>query len=350
MPKRATKRQRGTVLIAVLWGVFVLTAMAFALSTLVRSGTEELRARKEHLQAYYIARGAIYKTVPLLTAAPVTADAPFKPGQHSLAWQEEPVSVRVEIADENGKIDLNSARDAVLQKLFTNLGMDVVAARALGAAIGDWRDADNDTRLNGAEEMYYRSLPQPYRPANEDFRSVEELLLVRGVTPELFWGKYVVGEDGAVQRRWGLVDCLTVNAYQSAININYAPLPVLLAAPQMDERVAGWIVAGRQKKPFESVGQFVHDYPVLLGGETLGALTTTSSGRYTLVAAATMPSGITARVRAVVQVTGLSTPATTQQVAVPNGAGGFTYENQVVTPARQGPPFWVLEWNDSYVQ
>ncbi len=337
MHKRGTTRQRGTVLIAVMWGTFVLTAMAFALTTLVRSGTEELRARKEHLQAYYVARGAVYQTIPLLGANAAT-DAAFRPGQRSLSWKDGETSVVVDIADENGKLDLNQAPPAILEKLFLNLGMDRVAARELVAAIADWRDADNDTRLGGAEESYYRTLRQPYAPANQDFRTVEELLLVRGVAPSLFWGKYVVNQDGSVTRRLGLADCLTVNGQSAGVNINYAPRPVLLAVPQLGERVADWIIEGRQKRPFNSVQQFVHDYPVLLSGETLSTLTTSASGRYTLVASATMPSGITARVRTVVQVTGLSVAARRDD------------SGNIITPARVGPPFWIMEWNDSYVQ
>ena len=52
----------------------------------------------------------------------------------------------------------------------------------------DWRDKDNLHRLNGAEDDYYLSLPQPYKCKNGDFTSIEELLLVRGVTPEIFYG------------------------------------------------------------------------------------------------------------------------------------------------------------------
>jgi len=226
----------------------------------------------------------------------------------------------------------------VLEKLFVNLGQTPDEARALVAAIEDWRDPDNETRLGGAESSYYMALARPYRPANEDFRSIEELLLVRGVTLELFWGKYEVRRDGTVARRLGLVDCLTVYGKQSTININYAPEPVLRAAPLIDDRVVGWMIEGRQKKPFESVAQFVHDYPVLLSDQTLGALTTSTSGRYTLIASATQPSGVTARVRAVVQVDGLS-------VEERRDSSG-----KVTRPRRSGPPFWILEWNDSYVQ
>lgn len=55
-------------------------------------------------------------------------------------------------------------------------------------AILDWLDSDDEMRPFGAELEYYTTLPTPYSPANGPIKSVEELLLVRGVTPTLLFG------------------------------------------------------------------------------------------------------------------------------------------------------------------
>lgn len=55
-------------------------------------------------------------------------------------------------------------------------------------SILDWLDEDDEQRDFGAEYDYYNSLPTPYGPKNGSIDSVEELLLVRGVTPELLFG------------------------------------------------------------------------------------------------------------------------------------------------------------------
>ena len=343
MRARAKKRQQGVVLIAVVWSVFILTAMAFGLATLVRTGSEELRARKEQLQAYYLARGAVYRVLTVFKQATAQGtDAPLLlANPPRIEWDEADTRVRVEIVDEGGKLDLNSAPPALLEKLFLNFGLDLMAAHDLVAAIGDWRDPDDDTRLGGAESLYYLTLPQPYRPANRDFRSAEELLLVRGVTPDLFYGGFGVTKDGAVERRLGLVDCLTVHTRSTQVNINYAPLPVLLAIPGVDPLLAQYILQARQGKLLASVQEFTRNYPILIGGETLSYLSTASSGVYAMIATGTTASGITARVRAVVQVSGLDTPAVNQKAS--DG-------RVLVTPARLGPPFLILSWDDSYVR
>lgn len=55
-------------------------------------------------------------------------------------------------------------------------------------AILDWLDEDEEPRPFGAEVEYYSTLPTPYVPKNGPVLSVEELLLVRGVTPTLLFG------------------------------------------------------------------------------------------------------------------------------------------------------------------
>ncbi|HZQ93133.1 MAG TPA: type II secretion system protein GspK [Terriglobales bacterium] len=346
--RRAHKtRQRGVVLIAVMWGVFLLTALAFALSTTVRGGGEELRARKEGLQAHYLARGAVYKAIPMLTA--VSSDpakpAPFVPGQRELTWTEGDTRINIDVQDESGKFDVNATPPEVLERLFMNLGLQFQQAHDLAAAIEDWRDADSDTRPGGAEDGYYSNLGEPYHPANADFRSVEELLLARGVTPELFYGGYAVSDQGEVTRRPGLVDCLTVHSHAAAVNINYAPYAVLMAIPAMDPATARLIIAGRERKPYAAVSDFVHDNPVLLSTDTMNYLSTSSSGRYSLIAAGVTPSGITSRVRAVVQVGGFQPATHRDQFGRLVNASG-----QPVSSEAPAVPFAILSWDDSYVR
>jgi general secretion pathway protein K len=59
-------------------------------------------------------------------------------------------------------------------------------ATAILEAIVDWTDQDMDpSGSNGAENDYYLGQPDPYQAANMPFRSVEELQMVRGVTPQI---------------------------------------------------------------------------------------------------------------------------------------------------------------------
>jgi hypothetical protein len=86
-------------------------------------------------------------------------------------------------------LNINSISESLLRKIIGNFGLEGEARDMVVDSILDWRDPDDFYRINGAENDYYRSLKEPYDCKNGNLDSIEELLLVRGVTPELFYGK-----------------------------------------------------------------------------------------------------------------------------------------------------------------
>ncbi len=150
-------------------------------------------------------------------------------------------------------------------------------------AILDWLDADDDPRIEGAEWDYYATLDPPYQPRNGPIESLDELLLVRGVTPRLLYGEDVnfngvldPNEDdgevsypyddanGELDRGW--LAYLTLYSRESnkdslgtaRINLNQDDLEALyeeLAAdPDLGEEVARFVVAYRLFGPSEAAG------------------------------------------------------------------------------------------------
>jgi len=93
-------------------------------------------------------------------------------------------------------------------------------ARQLVDALVDWLDADEQPSPGGAESGYYQGLVPPYGCRNGPARFLEELLLVRGMNRELFFG---TGSTKA------LADHLTIHGSDGRINLNTAPLPLLRA-------------------------------------------------------------------------------------------------------------------------
>lgn len=136
-------------------------------------------------------------------------------------------------------------------------------------AILDWIDADDEPRPFGAESEYYSGLPTPYEPANGPLQSVEELLLVRGVTPELLFGVDANRNgvlDADEQQRYGVsietpgvlgwAAYLTVHGAEAnktdeglpRVNVNQDDLELLyeeLLEALGDEELASFIVAYR---------------------------------------------------------------------------------------------------------
>lgn len=115
------------------------------------------------------------------------------------------VDLWASVDDESKKMNINTAPDALIRDRILKLlsGGLYDEADGLADAILDWRDADDLVRINGAEENFYVTAGLTYKPANGPFKVLTELLLVKGVTPKLFWGDpfadISTGAEGATQ-------------------------------------------------------------------------------------------------------------------------------------------------------
>lgn len=105
------------------------------------------------------------------------------------------------------------------ENLLDNLpNFDGSKYHGISAAIRDWVDQDSErSGTDGAEDQDYQSQDPPYRAANQGMHSVSELLLVRGVTKELYAALLPY------------VTVLPWTGTPTALNINTAPEPVLLS-------------------------------------------------------------------------------------------------------------------------
>jgi general secretion pathway protein K len=92
------------------------------------------------------------------------------------------------IIDENGKMNINTATRQQLKNIISDSGIDITEVDTIVDSIIDWKDTNDLHLLNGAEEDYYQSLDIPYSSKDGPFDIIEELLLVKGVTPEVFYG------------------------------------------------------------------------------------------------------------------------------------------------------------------
>jgi type II secretory pathway component PulK len=131
----------------------------------------------------------------------------------------DPGRLSYRLTDESGRLNLNRATREVLDRLLEQAGVEKSERDVIVDSIQDWRDPNEEHRLNGAESDYYLGLPVPYRSKNADFDSVDELLQVRGVTRELLYGRAETP---------GLAEHLTVFG-TGAVNVNTAS-PVVLRA------------------------------------------------------------------------------------------------------------------------
>ena len=227
----ASRRQRGIALIIVLWITTLLMLIAssfiYAMRTDVKIVANSLaRARLEATADAAVQRAILEMFKPPQLPGRWTTDGVPQ------TWSYQGVAVEVSMTDESGKIDINTASDALLRGLFLAQGMKDEEAAAMIDAILDWRDADSIKRLHGAEEAEYLAAGYSYKPANAAFQSNEELRLVMGMTPELF--------DK-------VAPLITIYSRQPGINASIASRGVLRALPGATDALVDQYIAQREQ-------------------------------------------------------------------------------------------------------
>ncbi len=193
--------QRGIALLVTLWLLAFLAVMFMTFTFSMRTELAAAGNFREEAETYHLAEAGVYRAAAELVNAEASVLPPgFTPYDYLMErWRDNPDmhenvplgrgSYWVTITDEESKIPLNGATDAMLARLLSNSGVtDEKLVSTIVDSIQDWRDPDNLHRLNGAEDDYYLSLQTPYRAKNADFEVIDELMLIKGMTPEILYG------------------------------------------------------------------------------------------------------------------------------------------------------------------
>ena len=247
-------RRGGYVIIAVLIVVVVLSLAAYSFTTAMTAEhraavrTREVsQARLAAVSGVHYAMAALADPDTLTSLGDPTAAGAFHGDGEGITVAPDPngrgndtrfalvavlpdgnggfQQVRGAVVDEGGKLNVNALIqvDATGQLLYDALMKLPNMTAEVADAIVDWVDADDTARANGAESSYYQGLSPGYAAKNGPLNSLDELLLVRGVTPELLFGndrnRNGIADDGdasALDRGWA--DYLT--AYGRELNVD----------------------------------------------------------------------------------------------------------------------------------
>jgi general secretion pathway protein K len=191
--------------------------------------------------------------------------------------------ITVRIEDIERTFNINIAAPETIERALELVGVDLLDSGTIIAAIEDWRDPDELTRIGGAESDHYLALPRPHWAKDGPIDHLTELLLVRGVTPAIFWGPGRVEENEPnpwpPQRQSnfpildqtgpvGLVDLFNTASARREVNINTASAAVLQLLPGIDANLAAGILELRagpdgidgttQDTPFHTVGELIN--------------------------------------------------------------------------------------------
>jgi general secretion pathway protein K len=218
------KDERGIALVMVIWVLALLSLMAASFLAEARVEVRRTANLRERAVAEALAEAGVH-----LALARIVAE---HGGTYPQSWTESLASgtVTITLADERGKIDLNEAEPALLEGLFESQGLPARAAKALAAAVADFRDTDRAAALEGAEDGDYAA----GSGGAKDFRfeTPDELLQVKGMTQALY------------ER---LAPLVTVHSTLPAIDPLLAPDAVLRAVPNIDRTELNKFLTTRRK-------------------------------------------------------------------------------------------------------
>ncbi len=234
-PLRRNWGRRGVVLIVVVWVLALLSALVVEFDLAMRVEAEGTGNFKEELKAYYLARAGVEMGIAeamndygpayagdsgeIVYTRGLAEEGEEEVGVSEAFWHRRAVEfaggeVSYALYDEEGRYNINSLRDTkvwILSRLLgVGGGVEVGSERdtIIDSAL-DWKDRNSLMMLNGAEEDYYQSLPMPYHCKNGDLYVPEEVLYVKGMTREIFYGGRPAMEEIEGDTSPGIKDFVT---------------------------------------------------------------------------------------------------------------------------------------------
>ncbi len=184
------QHEQGFALMVVLWVMVLITVIALELSLTSRQEVQVTGSYLKHVKVSFAARSTLESMVEHILANY------YNPGFTDFGADEVKVYFEklndsysvIKVVDEDHKVNLGSQPAAVLINVFSRIGVENKKTLEIVDCIDDWIDPDELHRLNGAEDDYYESLPIPYEAKDAPLLTAFELLLVKGITKDIFYG------------------------------------------------------------------------------------------------------------------------------------------------------------------
>jgi len=285
--RHAAHARRGLVLAMVLWVVMVMTAIVAVVAQTNRLNMKMAMGSLDQVRCRWACRAGTESAIGILNddlrASDCLQDLWSNNDEDYNNVQLERCAYSVRVVDESSKLNVNTATKEQLMAL-------PYMEENIADAILDWRDNDEEVRTEGAEAGYYENLPFPYTIRNGPFKTLRELLRVKGVTPDLLYGEDadLDGQldfnemDGALSPPMdngddyldqGWIAYLTCYSYErnvdadgnNRININQANEQQLQSDLGLTAGQARWIVQNRGQG-FRSIGDLVSSSGPQQGG------------------------------------------------------------------------------------
>jgi general secretion pathway protein K len=257
---KTIRNSRGIALLLTISVTTILVALALEYNRRARFAVLSTAVTRDRLTLSHMASSGIHAAMALL--AKDRAESNIDSFQEDWANSDkinellsdipfDDGTLSVTIADEMGRIQINALvrfpdsrkfneSQRLLLERYLNYFKDDNEETpedsqppAIINSLKDWLDSSDDdaiTGLSGAESSYYQDLSPSYSSRNGPISDINDLLFVKGITPELFYGSTETpGIAGALTVYGMTPGAGTSFTFPGKINVNTAQLPVLVA-------------------------------------------------------------------------------------------------------------------------
>ena len=273
------KKNSGIALAVVMIAIFVLSMLAAAFAYTMKIETRLAQNADSETELLWLGRSGVdycrwilaqseacpgsqpYDSLDQVWAGgsggPCSSNSPLLEVQRTISLGRGSFSWQME--DLERKFNINTASEDTLHQAFRLIGVDPGEAEGITSSILDWVDRDSNAHPGGKESQFYENLLPPYYAKNGPVDDLSELLLVDGVTPDMYWGGVATNHLPAswqkeMQRGRQLdlpqfpvgLNHLFTPLSGAKININTADMYQLMMVPGVDENIAEAIINMRQ--------------------------------------------------------------------------------------------------------
>ena len=270
----------GIALIMVMCAIVVLSILAAAFAYSIKVETRLAQNADSEEQLLWLGTSGVQRACWILSQHPPgepydSLNQKWAGGSGSLAESNSVLSsvsldnypvgdgtVSIKIIDLERKVNINSAVNSanspLIQQALILMGVDASEINVVSDSIKDWIRTDGPQPA-GAKSDYYQGLAVPYYAKEAPIDDLSELLLVKGVTPEMYWGSNATNHTPSVFQHklglgtapgqapdypFGLVEIFTPFS-SGKINVNTADANVLQMIPGVDAAMADAIIKQR---------------------------------------------------------------------------------------------------------
>ncbi len=226
---KAQSTERGFVIVAVLWILVALSALAMIFSVYLSNSARALGATDIGVQN----EALVSASLELAAYQLLSADEKTRPAQGSFRFRMDDAAVLATFTSEAARVDLNKASKEMLANLFEVLGVEQKAAGEVANRIVGWRTPPKRGAANDEEALYLAS-GLAYSPRQAPFAHVNELSLVLGVSPAM------------IERALPYV---TVFSKSADVDVLLAPPEVIAALPGMTPEALNDFLKQRRSLP-----------------------------------------------------------------------------------------------------